>query len=65
MRLLPTASGYVFWRAGRIFFYSWNPGMNSDHTPESLWLVIVLLGVLMLIGFKRKEWLMGPKKSPR
>lgn len=38
--------------------------MNSDHMPEPLWLVIVLLGVLVLIGFKRKEWLYRAKKKP-
>jgi len=38
--------------------------MNSDHMPESLRLVIVLLGVLMLIGFKRKECLYRAKKKP-
>jgi hypothetical protein len=29
--------------------------MNSDHMPESLWLIIVLLDVLMLIDFKRTK----------
>ncbi|MBU0733130.1 MAG: magnesium and cobalt transport protein CorA, partial [Proteobacteria bacterium] len=40
-------------------------GMNFKHMPELewewsypvIWIAMVLLGALMLIGFKRKKWL--------